>query len=35
MAWIGLIWLRTQQVAGSGERGNERWGSIKCEEVID
>ena len=35
MAWTGLIWRRIQQVADSGERGNERWGSIKCEEVLD
>jgi hypothetical protein len=34
IGWTGLIWLRIQ-VAGSGERGNELWGSIKCEEVLD
>jgi len=34
MAWTGLIWLRIQ-VAGSGELGNELWGSTKCEEILD
>ena len=34
-AWIGLIWLRMGQVAGSCEHGNETSGFIKCEVIYE
>jgi len=33
--WTGLIWLRSGQVAGSGECRNEPLYSIKCGEILD
>jgi hypothetical protein len=34
-AWIGLMGLRTRQVAGCYECGNELAGTIKCGEFLD
>jgi hypothetical protein len=33
MDWIGLA--QDRQVAGTGECGNEPWGSMKCGEFLD
>ena len=33
--WIGLIWLRMGQLAGTCKSENEPLSSIKCREILD
>jgi hypothetical protein len=33
--WIGLIWLRTETMAGCCEHGDEGSGCVKCGEFVD
>ena len=33
--WPRLLWLRIGTVAGTCERGNKSWSSVKCGKITD